>query len=449
LWSAAGALIISNFLFSTEHHAMNTLIAQPKGIRTVRSCQSAVAFMRNLLLVSSVALLLSQPANALISDDEIRVGLLVDMHSIYSHITGNGSVIAAQMAIEDVGGRVAGKPIRLVHADHANNVELVSQIARRWLYDEGIDVVADVAGSPLALAVQEVNRDRGAVVFYNGVMTNAITGKNCAPTGIHWMYDGHAFNTVLGRELTRSGAKRWYFITVENAFGANVEASLGEIVRANGGTVVGSVRHAQNEPHLFAKLRAAAESGAEAIALINAGQDMINAVRESFDLLRVSKGQITLVAVASALNDVHVMTPQLGQGLRLAHAFNWNLDAESRAWSRRFYERAGAMPNDLQAGVYSSLRHYFKAVEATRSDEGPIVVRKMREIPIRDPIVRNARLRQDGRMVHDVYLLRVKKPSEIREPWDYLEVLRTIPGDQAFRPMGEGGCPLVAQPVSK
>ena len=428
---------------------MNPRIVQPRKHLTGKRRSLKTACFHTLCFALTVVVLSIQPARAMISDNEIRVGLLVDMHSTYAHITGNGSVIAAQMAIEDVGGKVAGKPIRLIHADHANDVELVSRIARRWLYDEGVDVVADVSGSPLALAVQEVNRERGAVVFYNGVMTNAITGRNCAPTGIHWMYDGHAFNTVLGRELTRSGAKRWYFVTVDNAFGSNVEASLGEIVRANGGTVLGSVRHALNEPHLFAKLRIAAESGAEAIALINAGQDMINAVRESFDLLRVSKGQTVLVAVASALNDVHLMKPQLAQGLRLAHSFNWNLDAESRAWSKRFFERAGAMPNDLQAGVYSSLIHYFKAVEAARSDDGPIVVRKMRDIPIRDPIVRNARLREDGRMVHDVYLLRVKKPAEIREPWDYLEILRTIPGEQAFKPMADGGCPLVAPPESK
>ena len=428
---------------------MNPRIVQPRKHLTGKRRSLKTACFHTLCFALTVVVLSIQPARAMISDNEIRVGLLVDMHSTYAHITGNGSVIAAQMAIEDVGGKVAGKLIRLIHADHANDVELVSRIARRWLYDEGVDVIADVTGSPLALAVQEVNRERGAVVFYNGVMTNAITGRNCAPTGIHWMYDGHAFNTVLGRELTRSGAKRWYFVTVENAFGSNVEASLGEIVRANGGTVLGSVRHALNEPHLFAKLRAAAESGAEAIALINAGQDMINAVRESFDLLRVSKGQTVLVAVASALNDVHLMKPQLAQGLRLAHSFNWNLDAESRAWSKRFFERAGAMPNDLQAGVYSSLTHYFKAVEAARSDDGPIVVRKMRDIPIRDPIVRNARLREDGRMVHDVYLLRVKKPAEIREPWDYLEILRTIPGEQAFKPMADGGCPLVAPPESK
>jgi branched-chain amino acid transport system substrate-binding protein len=449
LWSAAGALIIINLSFFKQHHPMNKLIAQPTSRRSGKFCGSGMRASLLLWCVRCLVVLSIPPAQAMISDDEIRVGLLVDMHSTYAHITGKGSLIAAQMAIEDVGGKVAGRPIRLVHADHGNDVALASKIARRWLYDEGVDVIADVVGSPLALAVQEVNRERGAVVFYNSVMTSAITGKDCAPTGIHWMYDGHAFNTVLGRELTRVGAKRWYFMTVDNAFGTNVEASLGEIVRASGGTVVGSVRHALNEPHLFPKLRVAAESGADAIALIDAGQDMINAVRESFDLLRVSKGQTILVAVASTLNDVHVMKPQLAQGLRLAHAFNWNLDAESRAWSKRFFARAGSMPNDLQAGVYSSLTHYFKAVAAARSDDGPIVVRKMREIPIRDPIVRNARLREDGRMVHDVYLLRVKSPAEIREPWDYLEVLRTIPGDQAFRPMADGGCPLVAPQAGK
>jgi len=428
---------------------MNKLVGRLGGIKRgqcrSRQCAGAWVFLCALSLVGPPA----QAAPAAISDDEIRVGLLVDMHSTYAHITGSGSVVAAQMAIEDVGGKVAGKPIRFVYADHGNNVEVASRIARRWLYEEGIDVIADVVGSPAALAVQEINRSRGAVVFYNGVISSDLTGKNCAPTGIHWMYDGHAYNTVLGRELTRAGAKRWYFVTVDNAFGLNVQASLGSVVRANGGQVVGSVRHALGEPHLFAKLRQAAESGAEVIALVNAGQDMINAVRESFDLLRVSKGQTLLVAVATALNDVHLMKPQLAQGLRLAHSFYWNQDAETRAWSKRFYEQMGAMPSDLQAGVYSSLTHYFKAVEAAHSDDGPTVVKKMREIPIRDPIVRNARLREDGRMVHDVYLLRVKRPAEIKEPWDYLEVLRTIPGDEAFRPVSEGGCALVASSPSR
>lgn len=385
------------------------------------------------------------PVDAAISDGEIRVGLLVDMKSTYAHITGSGSELAARMAIGDVGGSIAGRPIRLFVEDHGNDVALVRKIARRWLVDEGVDVIADVAGSPLALAVQEINRDRRAVVFYNGVMTTALTGKACAPTGIHWMYDGYAFTKVIGRELTRQGARRWYFLTVDNAFGSNVEMDLEAMIKSDGGEVVGRARHALGEQQYFAKLRAAAESGADAIALVNAGKDMIQTVRQSYDLLRVSKGQTVLAAVATALNDVHEIKPPLAQGLKLAHSFYWNRDAESRAWSKRFFGRAGAMPNDLQAGVYSALNHYFKTVAASGSDDAMTVAARMRELPIRDPIVRNARLREDGRMVHDVYLLEVKKPADIREPWDYLRILRTLPGDEAFRPIAESECPLIAR----
>lgn len=406
-------------------------------------CRRSGAFRRLSWLLLALA---AGPAAAQISDGEIRVGLLVDMHSTYAHITGSGSVAAARMAIEEVGGRVAGKPIRLFFADHGNSVEQGSAVARRWLYQEGVDVIADVASSPIALAVQEINRPKGAVVFYNGVMSTEITGARCAPTGIHWAYDSHAYTTVIGRELTRGGARRWYFVTLDNAFGRNTERELQAVIEASGGQVLGQVYHAMGEPQLFAKLRQAAESGADAIALVDAGQDLIRAVRQSFDLLRVSKGQTVLAAVATAINDVHVMKPQLAQGLKLAHSFYWNQDGEARAWSQRFFQRTGAMPSDLQAGVYSSLIHYFKAVAATGSDQGSTVVAKMRELPIHDPIVRNARLREDGRMVHDIYLLEVKKPEDIREPWDYLRVLRSIPGDQAFSPLSASACPLLRKP---
>ncbi|BAL23995.1 ABC transporter substrate-binding protein [Azoarcus sp. KH32C] len=382
-------------------------------------------------------------APAAISDGEIRVGLLLDMTSIYAHLGGSGSEAAAQMAIEDVGGKVAGKPIRLLVADHGNDVDRAVNIARRWLDEEGVDVIADVVGSPTALAVQELNRTRGAVVFYNGVMTSAITGARCAPTGIHWMYDGYAFTTAIGRELTRAGAHSWYFVSVDNAFGANVEGDLAKVIRSSGGEVVGTVHHRLGEEQLFGRLRQAAESGADGIALINAGEDLIRAVRQSYDLQRVSKGRTVLAAVATTLNDVHMIKPQLAQGLKLAHSFYWNRDPETRAWSERFYARTGAMPNDLQAGVYSALTHYFKAVDASGSDKGATVVAKMRELPIHDPIVRNARLREDGRMVHDTYLLEVKKPSEVKEPWDYLRILRTIPAEQAFKPLAESDCPLI------
>ncbi|MCP5268654.1 MAG: ABC transporter substrate-binding protein [Zoogloeaceae bacterium] len=392
-----------------------------------------------------LAIGMSNPVLAGISDNEIRVGLLVDMNSIYAHITGRGSVVAAEMAIEDAGGKINGKPIRLMHEDHANSIEKVSAIARDWLFEKGVDVIADVASSPLALAVQEINRPRGAVVFYNGVMNSDITGTKCAPTGIHWMYDGYAYNNMIGGELTRSGVKTWYFVTVDNAFGLNVEKSLAALVRSNGGMVLGSVRHPLGSKDFFSELRQASESGAQVIVLVNAGQDLIQSVRQSFDLLRVSKGQTMLAAVATALNDVHVIKPQLAQGMRLTHSFYWNMDAESRAWSKRFFERTGAMPSDLQAGVYSSLTHYFKAVQALDSDSGLAVVKKMREIPIRDPIVRNASLREDGRMVHDLFLLKVKAPDEMAVPWDYLEILRTVPGGKVFRPLAEGGCPLVTE----
>lgn len=391
---------------------------------------------------------IAAPPASGISEGEIRVGLLVDMNSIYAHITGKGSVIAAQMAIEDAGGQINGRPIRLLHEDHANDPDRTRRIAQNWLFEQGVDVIADVASSPVALIVQEINRPKGAVVFYNGVMNSDITGSKCAATGVHWMYDGYAYNTVLGRELTREGRRLWYFVTVDNAFGTNVEKSLEGIVRSNGGVVLGSTRHKLGSEELFTHLREASESGAQVIALVNAGQDMIRSVREGYDLLRVSKGQAVLAAVATALNDVHQMKPQLAQGLRLTHSFYWNMDKEARAWSKRFHERAGAMPSDLQAGVYSSLTHYFKAVRELGTDEGRAVVRKMREIPIRDPIVRNARLREDGRMVHDIFLMRVKSPSEIKEPWDYLEIVKSIPGDRAFRPLDDGGCPLVSGPAS-
>ncbi|SIQ11753.1 branched-chain amino acid transport system substrate-binding protein [Aromatoleum tolulyticum] len=383
------------------------------------------------------------PAAATISDGEVRVGLLADMSSVYANISGHGSAAAARMAVEDAGGEVAGRPIRLVIADHGNDVVRAVETARRWLDEEGVDVIADVVASPAALAVQELNRSRGAVVFYNGVMTSDLTGSACAPTGIHWMYDGYAFTTAIGRELTQRGARSWYFVTVDNAFGQNVQADLTKVIAASGGNVIGAARHTLGQEQLFAQLRQAAQSGADAIALVNAGDDMIRAVRQSYDVLSVSKGQTVLAAVATTLNDVHLMKPQLAQGLKLAHAFYWNRDPEARAWSERFRARTGAMPNDMQAGVYSALTHYFKAVAASGSDKGTTVVAKMRELPIRDPIVRNARLREDGRMVHDTYLMEVKKPAEITIPWDYLRILRTIPAEQAFKPLAEGGCPLV------
>jgi branched-chain amino acid transport system substrate-binding protein len=378
------------------------------------------------------------------ADESIAVGLLLDLKGSYLHLAGPGSVTAARLAIEDVGGMALGRPIRVVFADHGNDPATAARIAREWADAGTVRVIADVVGSPTALAVQDTLRDRDLLTFYNGVMTPAITGKACAANAIHWMYDGYAFNQVIGGELTRLGARRWYLVVVDNQFGRDVQQSLTAIIQSNGGTVLGSVTHAFGEPNLFGKLRQAAQSGADVIGLVNAGNDLIASVRQAYDLLGVSRGKIALAAVATTLTDVHVMQPPLAQGLRLTHAFYWNRDDESRAWSRRFYERTGAMPTDLQAGVYSALTHYFKAVAAAGTTESRAVVARLREIPIRDAVVRKGILRPDGRMVHDVHLLQVKKPAEISEAWDYLRILKTIPGDVAFRPLEAGECPLVA-----
>ncbi len=375
---------------------------------------------------------------------EIQVGLLLDLKGSYAHIAGQGSVVAARLAIEDIGGTLLGRPVRVVFSDHGNDPASAARIAREWIETRSVQVIADVVGSPAALAVQEVVRDRDVVAFYNGVMTPAITGKACAANAIHWMYDGYAFNQVIGGELTRLGARRWFLVVVENQFGRDVEQSLTTIIRANGGVVLGTVSHAFGEAQLFAKLQQASRSGADVIGLVNAGTDLINSVRQAYDLLGVSRGRTALAAVATTISDVHVLQPPLAQGLRLTHAFYWNRDSESRAWARRFFDRTGSMPTDLQAGVYSALTHYFKAAAAAGTVESRAVLARMREIPIRDPIVRKGVLRPDGRMVHDLYLLQVRKPTEIEVPWDYLRILRTIPGESAFRPLGEGGCPLVA-----
>lgn len=395
-----------------------------------------------IAILGRIGLVFATPAG---DPETITIGLLLDMKGSYAHIAGQGSVTAARLAIEDAGGTLLGKPVRVIFADHENEPAVAARIAREWTDRSTVQVIADVVGSPTALAVQEVIRNRDVVAFYNGVMTPALTGKACAANGIHWMYDGYAFNQVIGGELTRLGARRWFLVVVDNQFGRDVQQSLTTVIQKNGGTVVGSITHARGEEHLFGKLRLAAQSGAEVIGLVNAGTDLIASVRQAYDLLGVSRGKIMLAAVATTLSDVHVMQPQLAQGLKLTHAFYWNRDEESRIWSRRFYERSGSMPTDLQAGVYSALTHYFKAVSAAGTVESRAVVSKMREIPIRDPIVGKGILRPDGRMVHDVLLLQVRKPGEIAVAWDYLRILETISGETAFRPLAEGGCPLVAR----
>lgn len=392
-----------------------------------------------------LALLLAAPAAAAeISGGVIKVGLLLDMDSIYADLAGRGSVVAARLAAEAVGGAINGHPIELLVEDHDNDPAQAAAIARRWLAAEGVDVIADVVGTPPALAVQEVNRDHQAVIIYNAVVSTAVTNEACAPTSFHWMFDAYAYTRVSGEVITALGKKTWYTLTVDNAYGNNFLANLKPAVEANGGRIIGGAKHPLGTRRFIRYLLDAEASGAEVIALGSAGDDLANAVKQAFDLRKVSRGDVVLTAPGMALASTHNVGLALSQGMLLPESFYWDLDERSRAWSKLFHGQAGRMPTEPQAGVYSGLSHYFKAVAAAGSDHGPTVAAKMRELPVDDPIVRNAYLREDGRLVHDMYLVRVKSPTDSRGPWDYFEILKVIPGEQAFQPLSQSRCPAVA-----
>lgn len=397
--------------------------------------------IHRLLLAATT--LYGAAASAQISGDVVKVGVLTDMTGVYADYGGKGSLVAAQMAIDEIGGKINGKPVVLVHADHQNKVDLASQIAKQWLLQDGVDVLAEVLSTPVALAVQEINRPKGAVLFFNGVVSTALTGKNCAPTGVNWMYDAYAYATGTGGAVTKEGGKTWFMVTVDNPFGANMEKMLTDVVTANGGKIVGGVKHPLNTDDFIEYLVTAEDSKSQVISLQSAGRDTINAVKQSFDLRSISKGQTILTAYGLGISDIHKIGLSLSQGLRLTSAFYWDYDEQTREWSKRFFDRFGKMPTEIQAGVYSSLVHYFKAVKAAGSDDGSKVMQKMREIPIKDAVVRNARLRPDGRMVHDMYLAEVKKPAESKGAWDYYKIRRAIPGDEAFQPLEQSECPLL------
>lgn len=402
--------------------------------RLLRRC---TGLLRLLVLTAACS-----AAQAQISGGAVKIGVLTDTQSIYAHFSGKGSVAAAEMAIEDFGTEILGKPIRLVYADHRNDVDFASKVAQRWLYQEGVDVIADIVGSPIALAVQEINRKRQSVLFFNAVVSADLTGKLCAPTGIHWMYDSHSIAAAIGTAITQRGGKTWFFITLDNAFGTNQERIMAEHVKAQGDTVLGSVRHPLNAKEFLGYLLKAQNSGAQVIALVSAGDDAINALRQASDLPGFLKGDMRLASLIN-IGDVDRIKLPLAQGLLLHSAFYWDRDEESRKFSQRFFLRTGQMPSDAQAGVYSSVTHYLRSVQAAGTDDGPTVVKKMRELPIKDPVVRNARLREDGRMVHDIYLAQVKKPGESKGPWDYLRLLQTIPGDRAFLALDKSECPQI------
>jgi branched-chain amino acid transport system substrate-binding protein len=396
-------------------------------------------------LISALAIMCLAPsgARAQISDDVVRIGVLNDQSGLYADLGGPGSVVAARMAIEDAGGSVLGKPVEIVFADHQNKSDIGAAIARQWFDVGKVDMAIGFDNSAVALAVEQLAAERNRIAIAGAVGSTAFTGKNCTSNEASWVYDSYALTTSLAKSIVAEGRDSWFFITVDYAFGHSLEADATAAVQAAGGKVLGSVRHPLNTSDFSSYLLQAQASGAKVVAFANGGGDMINAVKQANEF-GLTKNQ-SMVSLLIFISDVHSIELKAAQGLKFVTAFYWDRDDESRAWSKRFFEKRGRMPTMAQASVYSAVRHYINAIAAAGTDEAKAVMAKMRAMPVDDFYVKNGQVREDGRLVHDMFFAQVKTPSESTKPWDYYKILGVIPGDQAFRPLTEGGCPQVAR----
>jgi branched-chain amino acid transport system substrate-binding protein len=380
-------------------------------------------------------------ARAQISDNVVKIGVMNDQSGLYADLGGPGSVVAARMAAEDAGGSVLGKPIEIVAADHQNKADVGVAVARRWFESEAVDMAIGFDNSSVALAVEQLAAEYNRIAIAGAVGSTAFTGKNCTANEASWIYDSYALTTSLAKSIVAEGRDTWFFITVDYAFGHSMEADATAAVQAAGGKVLGSVRHPLNTSDFSSYLLQAQASGAKVVALANGGGDMVNTVKQANEF-GLTKKQ-SLVSMLVFISDVHSMQLQAAQGLKFVTAFYWDRDDETRAWSKRFFDKQGKMPTMAQASVYSAVRHYIASIKAAGTDEAKAVMAKMRELPVNDFYVKNGHVREDGRLVHDMLFVQVKTPAESKRPWDYYKILGTVPGDQAFRPLAEGGCPLV------
>jgi branched-chain amino acid transport system substrate-binding protein len=384
----------------------------------------------------------SGAANAQISDDVVKIGVLTDMSSLYADATGKGSLAAVEMAVADYGGKVKGKPVEVVSADHQNKPDVGVNIARNWYDNEKVDAIFDVPTSSVALPISALTREKNKININSGGGSSDLTGSACSPNTVHWTYDTYALSNVAGKAMVKRGEDSWFFITADYAFGAALERDAANVVKESGGKVLGDVRHPLNSSDFSSFLLQAQASKAKVVALANAGGDTINALKQASEFGLMQGGQ-KLIALLLEITDVHSLGLKAAQGLIMTDAFYWDRDDESRAFSKRFMDKVGHMPTMIQAGLYSATMHYLKAIEAIGTDEAPKVMAQMRATPVNDFFAKNGKIRIDGRMVHDMYLWEVKKPEESKGEWDLYKLLATVPGDEAFRPLDKGGCPLV------
>ncbi|MBP0636275.1 ABC transporter substrate-binding protein [Cupriavidus sp. AcVe19-6a] len=394
------------------------------------------------LAASSALLGLAQATPALADASGVKIGVITDMSGSYADLSGKGSVVAAQMAVEEFGGKALGKPVTVLSADHQNKADIASSLARRWFDTDGVDMVIDFPNSSTALAVQEVARQKQKIDIVSTGGAMALTNQNCSPTGFHWAWDTYSVSYPLVRRLIDQGRNSWYYITVDYAFGQSLEADFRKAVDAGGGKNVGSTRHPLNASDFSSPVVAASASKAKVVVLANAGNDMINGVKAAGEFGLIKAGQ-TVITPSTFITDLKSLGLPAAQGLTYVDPFRLDLDAQSKDFVERYYKRHKAYPTHGQIGVYSGVLHYLKAVEAARTVEGPAVADKMRALPVNDAFVRNGKVRIDGRMVHDMYLAQAKTPAESKGPWDLVKYIGTIPGDEAFRPLSASECALV------
>jgi branched-chain amino acid transport system substrate-binding protein len=396
--------------------------------------------MRTKLLPAAVAacgLLLAVPASA----QGVKIGILNDQSGVYADYGGKASFEAAKMAIEDFGGEVLGQKIDVVTADHQNKPDLASSIARRWYEVEGVDMITELTTSSVALAVQELSKEKKKIDIVVGAATSRITGDACTPYGFHWAFDTHALAVGTGGALVKAGGDTWFFMTADYAFGYSLEKDTSDIVKENGGKVVGSVRIPLNSSDFSSFLLQAQSSKAKVIGLANAGLDTTNSIKQAAEFGIVKAGQ-KLAGLLMTLAEVHGLGLEAAQGLVLTEGFYWDQNDKTREFSQAFFKRTGRMPNMIQAGTYSATLQYLKAVKAAGTKDSDAVAKKLKELPVDDVFAQGGKVLENGRMVHDLYLFEVKKPSESKKPWDYYKQISVVAGDKAFPTAKESGCPL-------
>ena len=387
------------------------------------------------------ALLLNGSADAQGPGGGVRIGILNDQSGPYADFGGKTSVDAARMAVEEMGGKVLGKSIEIIAGDHQNKPDIASALVRRWFDVDGVSAVAELTNSAVALAVQQIAKEQGRITLSTGPATTRLTNEDCSPTGFHWAFDTYSQAVGTARAIISEGGKSWFLLVADYAFGHQMANDLSKVVKSSGGTVVGEIRHPLNTSDFSSFLLRAQSSKAQIIGLASAGADTINSVKQAAEY-RIAAGGQKLAGLVVVISDIHALGLATANGLIFTTAFYWDRDEASRVWSKRFFERTGRMPGMVQAGTYSAVLHYLKAMQAAGTTDGKAVAEKVRDLPV-DDFFAKGRVREDGRLMHDMYLVEVKAPSESKATWDCYNVLRRIPAEEAAQPLSESKCSLV------